>query len=77
MYENTLGKDIIEDTIHGIRFAISARSFYQVNPIQTEVLYQQAIDAAELTGEETVIDAYCGIGSISLCLAKKAKHVYG
>ncbi|EAC9044438.1 23S rRNA (uracil(1939)-C(5))-methyltransferase RlmD [Listeria monocytogenes] len=71
------GKDIIEDTIHGIRFAISARSFYQVNPLQTEVLYQQAIDAAELTGEETVIDAYCGIGSISLCLAKKAKHVYG
>ncbi|EFR99799.1 23S rRNA (uracil(1939)-C(5))-methyltransferase RlmD [Listeria seeligeri] len=71
------GKDIIEDTIHGIRFAISARSFYQVNPLQTEVLYQQAIEAAELTGEETVIDAYCGIGSISLCLAKKAKHVYG
>ncbi|EPF7620073.1 23S rRNA (uracil(1939)-C(5))-methyltransferase RlmD, partial [Listeria monocytogenes] len=71
------GKDIIEDTIHGICFAISARSFYQVNPLQTEVLYQQAIDAAELTGEETVIDAYCGIGSISLCLAKKAKHVYG
>ncbi|MBC1954365.1 23S rRNA (uracil(1939)-C(5))-methyltransferase RlmD [Listeria welshimeri] len=72
-----LGKDIIEDTIHGIRFAISARSFYQVNPLQTEVLYAQALDAAELTGEETVIDAYCGIGSISLCLAKKAKHVYG
>lgn len=71
------GKDIIEDTIHGIRFAISARSFYQVNPQQTEVLYQQAVEAAELTGEETVIDAYCGIGSISLCLAKKAKHVYG
>lgn len=71
------GKDIIEDTIHGIRFAISARSFYQVNPLQTEVLYQQAIEAVELTGEETVIDAYCGIGSISLCLAKKAKHVYG
>ncbi|EKY3942287.1 TPA: 23S rRNA (uracil(1939)-C(5))-methyltransferase RlmD [Listeria innocua] len=71
------GSDIIEDTIHGIRFAISARSFYQVNPLQTEVLYQQAIDSAELTGEETVIDAYCGIGSISLCLAKKAKHVYG
>lgn len=71
------GKDIIEDTIHGIRFAISARSFYQVNPLQTEVLYAQALDAAELTGEETVIDAYCGIGSISLCLAKKAKHVYG
>ncbi|MBC2346673.1 23S rRNA (uracil(1939)-C(5))-methyltransferase RlmD [Listeria welshimeri] len=71
------GKDIIEDTIHGIRFAISARSFYQVNPLQTEVLYAQALDAAELTGKETVIDAYCGIGSISLCLAKKAKHVYG
>ncbi len=71
------GPSTITDTIHGIQFAISARSFYQVNPEQTEVLYQKALDAANLTGNETVIDAYCGIGSISLCLAKKAKHVYG
>ncbi|WP_088825857.1 23S rRNA (uracil(1939)-C(5))-methyltransferase RlmD [Listeria goaensis] len=71
------GPNTITDTIHGIQFAISARSFYQVNPEQTEVLYQKALDAANLTGNETVIDAYCGIGSISLCLAKKARHVYG
>ncbi|MFZ2692274.1 MAG: 23S rRNA (uracil(1939)-C(5))-methyltransferase RlmD, partial [Trichococcus flocculiformis] len=56
--------------------AISSRSFYQVNPIQTEKLYKLAIEAAQLTGEETVIDAYCGIGTISLSLAEKAKHVY-
>ncbi|WP_099224975.1 23S rRNA (uracil(1939)-C(5))-methyltransferase RlmD [Listeria costaricensis] len=71
------GKEAIVDTIHGIEFKISARSFYQVNPVQTERLYQEALDRAGLTGEETVIDAYCGIGSISLCLAKQAKHVYG
>ncbi|WP_430536248.1 23S rRNA (uracil(1939)-C(5))-methyltransferase RlmD [Listeria rocourtiae] len=71
------GREYIMDTIHGISFAISARSFYQVNPEQTEVLYAEALRLAELTGEETVIDAYCGIGSISLCLAKEAKHVYG
>ncbi|STY46633.1 23S rRNA (uracil-C(5))-methyltransferase RlmCD [Listeria fleischmannii subsp. coloradonensis] len=71
------GPDTITDSIHGIQFAISARSFYQVNPEQTEILYQKALDAANLTGNETVIDAYCGIGSISLCLAQKAKHVYG
>ncbi|MBC1373452.1 23S rRNA (uracil(1939)-C(5))-methyltransferase RlmD [Listeria booriae] len=71
------GREYIIDTIHGISFAISARSFYQVNPEQTEILYAEALKLAGLTGEETVIDAYCGIGSISLCLAKEAKHVYG
>ncbi|AQY51570.1 RNA methyltransferase [Listeria weihenstephanensis] len=71
------GREYIMDTIHGISFAISARSFYQVNPEQTEVLYAEALRLAGLTGDETVIDAYCGIGSISLCLAKEAKHVYG
>ncbi|MBC2005231.1 23S rRNA (uracil(1939)-C(5))-methyltransferase RlmD [Listeria booriae] len=71
------GREYIMDTIHGISFAISARSFYQVNPEQTEILYAEALKLAGLTGEETVIDAYCGIGSISLCLAKVAKHVYG
>ncbi|MBC1813800.1 23S rRNA (uracil(1939)-C(5))-methyltransferase RlmD [Listeria booriae] len=71
------GREYIMDTIHGISFAISARSFYQVNPEQTEILYAEALKLAGLTGKETVIDAYCGIGSISLCLAKEAKHVYG
>lgn len=71
------GASTIEDHIGDVRFEISARSFYQVNPIQTEVLYKQALDYAALTGEETVIDAYCGIGTISLFLAKNAKHVMG
>ncbi|KEQ22005.1 RNA methyltransferase [Paenibacillus tyrfis] len=71
------GSEVIYDTIGDIRFAISARSFYQVNPVQTEVLYRKALDYAGLSGEETVIDAYCGIGTISLFLAQKAREVYG
>ena len=71
------GEEYIYDTIGGIKFAISARSFYQVNPEQTKVLYDKALEYAELNGEETVIDAYCGIGTISLFLAKQAKKVYG
>ncbi|ARP41354.1 23S rRNA (uracil-5-)-methyltransferase RumA [Geobacillus thermodenitrificans] len=71
------GSEFITDRIGDIQFAISARSFYQVNPEQTKVLYDKALEYAELTGTETVIDAYCGIGTISLFLAKKAKHVYG
>lgn len=71
------GKDTIEDTIGNVRFEISARSFYQVNPLQTEALYKQALDYAQLEGNERVIDAYCGIGSISLFLAQKAGHVMG
>jgi len=71
------GRDVIYDELRGIRFAISARSFYQVNPVQTEVLYSKALEYAQLTGRETVIDAYCGIGTISLFLAQKAKRVYG
>ncbi|CAG7644674.1 23S rRNA (uracil-C(5))-methyltransferase RlmCD [Paenibacillus solanacearum] len=71
------GSDVIYDTIGDIRFAISARSFYQVNPVQTEVLYRKALDYASLRGEETVIDAYCGIGTISLFLAQRAREVYG
>lgn len=74
---NLWGKDIIEDRIGDVRFEISARSFYQVNPEQTEVLYGQALDYAGLTGSETVIDAYCGIGTISLFLAQRAKFVMG
>ena len=71
------GKPTIEDMIGDVRFEISARSFYQVNPEQTEVLYKQALDYAQLSGDETVIDAYCGIGTISLFLAQKAKLVLG
>ncbi|MCI3922837.1 23S rRNA (uracil(1939)-C(5))-methyltransferase RlmD [Paenibacillus sp. TRM 82003] len=71
------GADVIHDEIGGIRFAISARSFYQVNPTQTETLYAKALEYAALSGDETVIDAYCGIGTISLFLARAARHVYG
>lgn len=71
------GEEYIYDTIGDVKFAISARSFYQVNPEQTKVLYDQALQYAALTGSETVIDAYCGIGTISLFLAQRAKHVYG
>jgi 23S rRNA (uracil1939-C5)-methyltransferase len=71
------GEDVIYDYIGDIKFAISARSFYQVNPEQTKVLYDKALEYADLDGEETVIDAYCGIGTISLFLAKKARKVYG
>nr|WP_249716482.1 23S rRNA (uracil(1939)-C(5))-methyltransferase RlmD [Paenibacillus sp. J31TS4] len=71
------GDDVIHDFIGDVKFAISPRSFYQVNPVQTEVLYRQALEAAGLTGSETVIDAYCGIGTISLFLARHAKQVYG
>ncbi|QPC45512.1 23S rRNA (uracil(1939)-C(5))-methyltransferase RlmD [Mangrovibacillus cuniculi] len=75
---NTLwGADVIYDNIGDIRFAISARSFYQINSVQTKVLYDKALEYAQLTGEENVIDAYCGIGTISLFLAQQAKHVYG
>jgi len=71
------GEEYIYDTIGDVTFAISARSFYQVNPVQTERLYGKALEYAALTGEENVIDAYCGIGTISLFLAQKAKHVFG
>lgn len=71
------GRDVIYDQIGAIKFAISARSFFQVNPEQTRVLYEKALEYAALTGDETVIDAYCGIGTISLFLAQKAGKVYG
>lgn len=71
------GDDYIYDTIGDVKFAISAKSFYQVNPDQTKVLYDEALRMAQLTGSETVIDAYCGIGTISLFLAQQAKKVYG
>lgn len=71
------GSEVIYDELDGIRFAISARSFYQVNPQQTVALYRKAVEYADLSGSETVIDAYCGIGTISLFLARRAGRVYG
>ena len=71
------GKDSIEDKIGELSFSISVPSFYQVNPVQTEKIYGKALEYAALTGEETVWDCYCGIGTISLFLAQKAKKVYG
>ena len=71
------GEEVIYDYIGDIRFAISARSFYQVNPEQTKVLYDKALEYADLTERKHVIDAYCGIGTISLFLAQKARKVYG
>lgn len=71
------GKDYIIDYISDLKFKISILSFYQVNPTQTEVLYNKVVEFANLKGSETVIDAYCGIGTISLFLAKNVKKVYG
>ncbi|WP_223596161.1 23S rRNA (uracil(1939)-C(5))-methyltransferase RlmD [Neobacillus bataviensis] len=71
------GNEVIYDFIGDVKFAISALSFYQVNPVQTKVLYDKALEYANLTGDENVIDAYCGIGTISLFLAQKAKKVFG
>ncbi|MEH7438880.1 23S rRNA (uracil(1939)-C(5))-methyltransferase RlmD [Neobacillus drentensis] len=71
------GNEVIYDYIGDVKFAISALSFYQVNPVQTKVLYDKALEYANLSGEENVIDAYCGIGTISLFLAQKAKKVFG
>lgn len=71
------GKDKIEDILDGLKFNISPLSFYQVNPSQTEVLYHKALELCDLKGTETVLDLYCGIGTITLFLARKAKMVYG
>ncbi|MDK0750797.1 23S rRNA (uracil(1939)-C(5))-methyltransferase RlmD [Clostridium perfringens] len=71
------GEDTISDYIGDFRFNISPLSFFQVNPIQTEVLYGKALEYANLTGNEEVFDAYCGTGTITLFLSQKAKKVYG
>ncbi len=71
------GKGYITDMIGGVSFQISPLSFYQVNPRQTEKLYGQALEYAGLTGQETVWDIYCGIGTISLFLARRARQVWG
>ena len=76
-YEVLWGQGTITDYIGNVKYQISPLSFYQVNPVQTEKLYGLALDYADLKGEETVWDLYCGIGTISLFLAQKAKEVHG
>lgn len=71
------GKGYIEDVLCGHRFRISSKSFYQVNPVQTEKLYNKAMELAALTGSETVLDAYCGIGTIGITASGRAKRVIG
>ena len=71
------GKGYIEDVLCGKTFKISPKSFYQVNPVQTEKLYGTAIEYAGLTGKETILDAYCGIGTIGMIVSDKAKRVIG
>lgn len=71
------GQDTITDQLAEYQFKISDTSFYQINPTQTEKLYSKALEYAQLNGEETVIDAYCGIGTIGSYMSQKAKHVYG
>lgn len=71
------GNGYIEEELCGFKFRISPKAFYQINPIQTEVLYKKAIEYAELTGNETVLDAYCGTGTIGIFASKNAKKVVG
>ncbi len=71
------GKGYIEDVLCGMTFRISPKSFYQVNPVQTEKLYAKALEFADLRGKETVVDAYCGTGTIGMIAAKKAGRVIG
>lgn len=76
-YRTLWGRDTLEETLCGLSFRLSVPSFFQVNRAQTEVLYDKALELAALTGTETVLDLYCGIGTISLALAKHARRVIG
>lgn len=71
------GNDAVEEKICGLTFKVSPASFFQVNPAQAECLYTKAIELADFNGEENVLDAYCGVGTLSLLIAQKAKHVIG
>jgi 23S rRNA (uracil1939-C5)-methyltransferase len=71
------GPGYIEDTLCGLRFRISAKSFYQVNPVQAEILYRTAVSLADLTGKEVLLDAYCGTGTIGLAAASSCAQVLG
>ena len=74
---NLKGKSYTEEELLGCRFRISSKSFYQINPYATAVLYSKAVEFAALTGKETVIDLYCGTGTIGMIASKHAKKVYG
>ena len=76
-YRTLWGRDWLEEDLRGLTFRLSVPSFFQINRAQTERLYGVALDFAALTGEETVLDLYCGIGTISLALARQAKKVIG
>ena len=76
-YRTLWGEDYLMDTLCGLDFKLSVPSFYQVNPAQTEVLYGTALEFAGLTGGENVLDLYCGIGTISLCMARRSGRVWG
>lgn len=76
-YRTIWGADTLEDTLCGLRFRLSVPSFYQVNRQQAQVLYEKAVEYAALTGEETVLDLYCGAGTITLCMARYCKNAIG
>ena len=76
-YRTLWGEDTLRDTLWGLTFRLSVPSFYQVNRAQAEVLYQKAVEFAALTGEETVLDLYCGAGTITLCMARHCKQAIG
>ena len=76
-YRTLWGQDFLMDTLCGLNFKLSVPSFYQVNRDQAEVLYGKALEYAGLTGEETVLDLYCGTGTITLCLARQARRAIG
>ncbi len=76
-YRTVWGRNFLMDTLCGLTFKLSVPSFFQVNPAQTEVLYGKALEFASLSGTETALDLYCGAGTITLCLARKARRVIG
>ena len=77
VYRILWGEDILEDTLGELRFRLSIPAFYQVNPPQAEQLYRKAVEFAGLTGRETVLDLYCGVGTITLAMAQQAAHTIG
>ena len=76
-YRVLWGEETLRDTLCGLTFRLSVPSFYQVNRVQAEVLYQKAVEFASLTGEETVLDLYCGAGTITLCMARRCRQAIG
>lgn len=76
-FRTLYGCDTLTDELCGLRFEISPAAFFQVNPAQTEVLYQTALDFAELTGDERLCDVYCGAGTITLMMARHCREALG